>query len=190
MGSQQSERRCPSASSSRECAQRKLRGRGYISRPRSKTCPEACQAVSTRVARAMENVKDASSSFSASLAEVAQSAAGCDAAAEEVVKGTMTGFRKLISLIAWALIITEMFLQSCLAAIVATWSPLLPAVSTRTAWTRFTKVTRVSTKPQLFLKCVPALGPHIDLEASKNKDFAKALRENSILYRVLYYLLY
>ena len=84
----------------------------------------------------------------------------------------------------------QMFLQSCLAAIVATWSPLLPAVSTRTAWTRFTKVTRcafvvigrptlfscfddrhlrltcarVMTKPQLFLKCVPALGPHIDLE--------------------------
>ena len=80
---------------------------------------EACQAVSTRVARALENVKDASSSFSASLAEVAQSAAGCDAAAEEVVKGA----------IAPSLYLHINDLQDHVASPLAAWGSLIVVVT-------------------------------------------------------------
>ena len=46
---------------------------------------------------------------------------------------------------------------------------------------------RSMASPRLFLKCVPALSPHIDLR--KNKDFAQNLRKHSILYRVLQHIL-
>ena len=64
------------------------------------------------------------------------------------------------------LVLAQMFMQSCLAGAVATWSPLLPGVGMRTAWQRFGKVTSTMLTPKLFLKALPALGPHIDLEVS------------------------
>ena len=60
--------------------------------------------------------------------------------------------------------LAQLVAQSCLAGAVAAWSPLLPGVATRIAWRRFGSLTSTMLTPQLLLKALPALGPHINLE--------------------------
>ncbi len=75
------------------------------------------------------------------LRDGAQAAVGCDAAAEELVTEAVSGFQSAVSLLAWALIIWELFLHTCISATVAAWAPVLP-LSTADSWRRFTAVSK------------------------------------------------
>ncbi len=121
----------------------------------------------------------------------------------------------------------QMVAQSCFAAVVASWSIVLP-MSTATAFKRFQKTAkydpasrhvaaarrlhdaaktccwqpaclmmtsschhcRAAASPRLLWKTIPKISPHIDLDAPANRDFARMLREHSVLFRVLLHLLY
>ncbi len=121
----------------------------------------------------------------------------------------------------------QMVAQSCFAAVVASWSIVLP-MSTATAFKRFQKTAkcalasrqiaaarrlhdaaktccwqpacliltsschhcRAAASPRLLWKAIPKISPHIDLDAPANRDFARMLREHSVLFRVLLHLLY
>jgi hypothetical protein len=141
-----------------------------------------------RLTNALASVQAQMAEGAAVLRDGAQAAVGCDAAAEELVTEAVTGFQSVVSLLAWCLIIWEMFVHTCISATVAAWAPVLP-LNTTESWRRFTAVSKSMTSPRLFLKIVPSLGPHIDLKAKKNREFAENLKEHSVLYRVLQYVL-
>lgn len=116
----------------------------------------------------------------------AASAAGCDSAAEGLVIEAVSAGHSALSLLCWSLVICELFWHSCISAMVAAWAPVLP-LNTVDSWRRFTNVSRSMASPRLFMKCVPKLSPRIDL--TRNKSFARNLREHSILYRLLQHVL-
>ena len=87
----------------------------------------------------------------------------------------------------WCLVLWELWMQSAIAALIATISPLLPEESVRESWKRFSAVFKSALSPRVLLKTVPALGSRVNLRG--RPELQKQLQDNSFFYRLFYYLL-
>lgn len=104
------------------------------------------------------------------------------------VAGFAGGVHSVARYVAWILIFWELVAHLVISGAVAAAVSALPDASRRGgAWARARAVADSVASPRIFLKLLPAVGPSLKL--SDHPRTEAKLREHSIVYRVLYFVL-